>query len=311
MVSIIVPVYNVERYIKHCIESILSQSYTDWELILIDDGSTDSSGLICEQFVSKDNRILCIHKTNGGVTEARRIGWENSHGEWITFVDGDDTLPRNSLATLFEKTRVYDTDIIEGYSFFRNHLPQITDINDYRQCLLKGVDKVSVTVWGKLFNREILNKWCFDIPRTIVRGEDWIMNLRIAFMSKKTPILIPDKVYNYTDNSMSLSHIHSKDINYEYTFFQYWRDSIPNEKDNYSFYIVRIAILMYVGICVQNLSNVEVVDSPFAKEIIQMKTKIAYPLKYHQKVLLLSKSQWLRKFAWSFHCLKERILNSF
>lgn len=307
MISVIVPVFNVERFVRECIISILAQTYSDWELILIDDGSTDSSGIICDEFVSIDKRIRCIHKDNGGVTEARRTGWEFSVGEWVTFVDGDDTLPCHSLATLFEKTKGADTDIIEGYSYHRQHLPQINSINDYRQCLLQSVDNVSVTIWGKLFRRKIINAWCFEIPKEIVRGEDWIMNIRIAFMSKKTPVLISDKIYNYRDNDKGLSNQYKKNIDLEYAFFQSWRDSIPSsEKEKYSKYVDRIAILMYVGVCVTNLRNVEVVDSPFAKEIRQMVKSNAYNLKFHQKFLLQSKNQLLRKYTWKAHCLKER-----
>ncbi|MBO7537957.1 MAG: glycosyltransferase family 2 protein [Prevotella sp.] len=309
MISIIVPVYNVEQYIKQCIESILTQTFSDWELILIDDGSTDSSGIICDNFVSSDKRIRCIHKNNEGVTEARRRGWEMSIGEWISFVDGDDTLPNNALVTLYEKTKTVDTDIVEGYSYFRDNLSHISSIEEYRHCLLKSVDLVSVSVWGKLFKREILNSWCFDIPKEIVRGEDWIMNIRIAFLSHKTPVLIPDKIYNYRDNKVSLSHIHRKNINYEYSFFQSWRDSIPYEKEKYYRYVVRIAVLMYVGVCVTDLDNVEVVDSPFATEIKQLVHKKAFRLKFHQKVLLQSKNRLLRNHIWKFHCLKERFFD--
>lgn len=152
--------------------------------------------MICEDYASKDERIKCVHKINGGVTDARRRGWEISVGEWITFVDSDDFLPDNSLTTLYDKSNIIDTDIVEGYHYFRNNLPDITSIDEYRKCLLKGVGIVSVAVWGKLFRRDVLNEWCFNIPRTIVRGEDWIMNIRIAFLSKKAPILIPNKIYN-------------------------------------------------------------------------------------------------------------------
>lgn len=307
MISIIVPVYNVEQYIKQCIGSVLAQTFSDWELILIDDGSTDSSGFICDNYVFSDQRIRCIHKTNGGVTEARRKGWEVSAGEWITFVDGDDTLPNNALAMLYDKTKGSDTDIIEGYSYYRNHLPLIRTIDDYRQCLLKSVDDVSVAVWGKLFRKEIINLWCFDIPNEIVRGEDWIMNIRIAFLSKKTPILIPDKVYNYRENNSGLSHIYKKDVNSEYFFFQSWRDSILYEKEKYSKSVVRIAVLMFIGVCVVDLGDVGVVDSPFAIEIKQLVDNNAYSLRFHQMILLHSKNRWLRNQVWKAHCLKKRL----
>lgn len=310
MISIIVPVYNVERFISQCVESIVNQTYSDWELILVDDGSTDSSGSICDEFASKDERIRCVHKVNGGVTEARRAGWQLSRGEWIAFVDGDDTLPEDSLAKLYEKAITVDTDIIEGYHNVRHNLPIIRSVGDYRRCLLRGVDIVGVTVWGKLFRKEILTSWCFEIPREIVRGEDWIMNIRLAFLTKKVPILIPDKIYHYRENDTSLTHIHKKNINLEYAFFQSWRDSVPSDEQKmYIQDVVRIAVLMFVGVCVENLRDVSVVDSIFAKEICRLIRENKYTLKIHQKVLLYSKIRWLRGYAWKFHCMKMKILS--
>ena len=308
MISIIVPIYNVERFISQCVESVLSQSYSDWELILVDDGSTDSSGDICDEFVAKDKRIKCVHKINGGVTEARKVGWKLSRGEWIAFVDGDDTLPVNSLLTLYEKSKEIDTEIIEGSHKNRHNLPSITSIDEYRQCLLTGVDVVSVAVWGKLFRRDVINSWCFDIPREIVRGEDWIMNIRIAFLSKKVPVLIPNKIYNYRENAQSLTHVHKKNISLEYAFFQSWRDSIRDEQGKYIQYVVRIAVMMYVGVCVEDLKNVAIVDSPFAKEITRLVLKNKYNLLPHQRILLNSKIEWLRIYAWRVHCIKEKLL---
>lgn len=308
-ISIVIPVYNVEQYIKSCVNSILAQTYADWELILIDDGSSDSSGYICDSFAIIDERIKCIHKQNGGVTEARRSGWEISTGEWITFVDGDDTLPNNSLEVLYNETIKTETDIVEAYHYIRHELPQIDSIDDYRSYLLKGVGFVSVAVWGKLFRKAIINTWCFDIPRDIVRGEDWIMNIRIAFLSRKKPILLQQKVYNYRDNITSLSHTYKKNIDLEYAFFKVWRDSIPYNHNTYNLDIFKIAVSMFVGVCVQDLRNTKVIDSPFAKSIRDMNKGDEYSLMLHQRILLNSKCKWLRVYTWKMYILKEKIFN--
>ena len=91
-ISIIVPVYNVEQYLRRCIDSILNQSFADFELLLIDDGSKDKSGAICDEYAAKDSRIRVFHKENGGVSSARNIGLENARGEWLSFIDGDDVI---------------------------------------------------------------------------------------------------------------------------------------------------------------------------------------------------------------------------
>ena len=92
IISVIVPVYNVEQYLPHCIDSILTQTFTDFEVLLIDDGSTDNSGRICDEYAKKDNRIRVFHKENGGVSSARNVGLDNAEGEFLGFVDGDDIL---------------------------------------------------------------------------------------------------------------------------------------------------------------------------------------------------------------------------
>lgn len=89
-ISVIVPVYNVEKYLSRCIDSIISQTFSDFELILVDDGSTDSSGKICDEYGKKDGRVKVIHKRNGGLSSARNCGLENAKGNYICFVDSDD-----------------------------------------------------------------------------------------------------------------------------------------------------------------------------------------------------------------------------
>ena len=92
MVSIIVPVYNAERYLRYCIESILGQTYTNLEIILVDDGASDASPSICNEYAAKDNRITVIHQTNGGIAKAQNTGLDAAHGEYIAFSDNDDIL---------------------------------------------------------------------------------------------------------------------------------------------------------------------------------------------------------------------------
>lgn len=100
-VSIIVPIYNVEKYLRDCIDSILAQTYTDWECLLIDDGSLDNSGLICDEYAKKDSRFKVFHKPNGGVSSARNLGLQRALGEWVTFIDSDDFISQTFLEGLY------------------------------------------------------------------------------------------------------------------------------------------------------------------------------------------------------------------
>lgn len=108
VISIIVPVYNVEKYLSQCIDSILAQAFIDFELLLVDDGSTDGSGRICDEYANKDARIQVFHKKNGGVSSARNIGLEHAQGEWITFVDSDDWLDLKYCQILWEEVQDVD-----------------------------------------------------------------------------------------------------------------------------------------------------------------------------------------------------------
>ena len=113
-ISIIIPIYNTEAYLPKCIDSILSQSFTDYEVLLIDDGSTDGSGQICDSYAKKDNRIRVFHKENGGVSSARNMGLDNAQGEWINFVDSDDWLEQD----FFVIGKNENVDLIYQHRFF-------------------------------------------------------------------------------------------------------------------------------------------------------------------------------------------------
>lgn len=112
MISVIVPVYKVEQYLTKCIESLLAQKFFDFELLLIDDGSPDKSGQICNEYAAKDSRILVFHKENGGVSSARNFGLDKAKGEWIVFVDSDDWVKEDYLSGLYEDQKKFNSDLV-------------------------------------------------------------------------------------------------------------------------------------------------------------------------------------------------------
>ena len=112
-ISVIVPIYNVEPYLHRCVDSLLLQTYQDFELILIDDGSTDNCGMICDEYAALDDRIRVIHKLNGGLSDARNVGLEIATGEYIAFVDSDDWVARDYLECLFVTLCETGADICE------------------------------------------------------------------------------------------------------------------------------------------------------------------------------------------------------
>ena len=117
-ISIIVPVYKVEKYLRHCVDSILAQTFTDFELLLIDDGSPDNSGAICDEYAEKDNRVRVFHKENGGVSSARNLGLDNARGTYIMFCDSDDYVADNWAEKLYEFMNYNEANLsICGYNF--------------------------------------------------------------------------------------------------------------------------------------------------------------------------------------------------
>ena len=168
-ISIIVPVYKVEKYIQECLDSIISQSFADWECLLIDDGSPDKSGLICNQYAEKDSRIRVFHKQNGGVSSARNLGLDNARGEWVTFVDADDIIQPGFLnALLVPVIDCTDLDFVQAgccnylngkivgveqqYEYYVGNEPAFL-FNNFR----------GLTV-SKLFRLENVNHWSDGLP---------------------------------------------------------------------------------------------------------------------------------------------------
>lgn len=120
MLSVIVPVYKVEPFLKRCVDSIIHQTYKNLEIILVDDGSPDNCGAICDEYANKDDRIKVIHKENGGQSSARNVGIAIAKGDYIAFVDSDDWIDSDMYETLIGLAEKYDADIAEGsYRFYR------------------------------------------------------------------------------------------------------------------------------------------------------------------------------------------------
>lgn len=176
LISIIVPVYNAESTLNRCIDSIINQSFDDWELLLIDDGSKDQSGKICDEYATKDSRIKVFHEENGGVSSARNLGLDNACGTWITFIDSDDWVSFDYLST-FHIDR--ECDLIMSYYTaegwkewisepYKDFIYRRKEMGDFlSDCLMK-----TIFPFGKMFKYSIIedNKLRFDV--NICYGED-------------------------------------------------------------------------------------------------------------------------------------------
>lgn len=204
MISIIVPVYNAEKYLENSIQSVLKQDFSDWELLLIDDGSVDSSPAICDTFVALDNRIKVIHKENQGVSVARNTGLANAKGEYIAFMDADDEMKVDMLSSLYFYAEKYDADMVScssGYvvdgkivreEFGTNEL-KIYEQDEALKSFLVG-KSFNIGVWTKLFKKSLINDVYFLEDKKINEDKYFIFE---ALLRSQTIVLYDVTKYLY------------------------------------------------------------------------------------------------------------------
>ena len=208
-ISIIVPVYNVENYLKECLDSILGQSFTDWECILVDDGSTDSSPVICDEYASQDSRFKVIHKLNGGVSSARNAGLKAASAEFIGFVDPDDWIEPVMFNILYSLIVDYDADIAQigfrkeyiGRHSTKHFTNKTKVISGMEAAEYFSLDRIPNYLWNKLHRKDIIT--CgFPEGQTFediyVYGQ-WINNVRKM-------VLDPTPLYHYRMRKGSIVH---------------------------------------------------------------------------------------------------------
>ena len=202
MISIIVPIYNVEPYLRRCVDSLLRQTYEDFELILVDDGSPDGCGAICDAYAAADYRVRVIHKPNGGLSDARNAGMEMAEGQYIAFVDSDDWVAPEYLARLLAALEGSNADICECDVFrTEGENPASAAAQSPRevfhtaaaleQLVHDGVFRQHV--WNKLYRREVINHICFPKGKT---NEDEFWTYQV-FGNAKRVVKIRDVLYFY------------------------------------------------------------------------------------------------------------------
>ena len=252
-ISIVVPVYNTEQYLPRCLDSIVNQSFSDFEVLLIDDGSTDGSGAICDAYAEKDGRVRVSHQENGGVSSARNTGLDNAKGEWICFVDSDDFLNGGFFEHFMIKSASADLtyysfkyideinckDCIE--QFENNRISGKSAIEDYIQPVRYQSYKSCIVdvPWGKFYKKRIIDEHHIRFPEDIDFKEDEIFNYR--YLKYVETLEISDFVgYNYRLLPNSLAR---RDFSNEllYNLVQHWVEEAEGFGDNLKTDILRRA----------------------------------------------------------------------
>lgn len=267
--SIVVPIYNIEKYIKHCIESILSQSYENFELILVNDGSTDNSGKICDEYALNDDRIVVIHKENGGLVSARKSGVAIAKGDYLINIDGDDFIEENYLDKINNIIVKYNPDVVAvGCTWWSTSKKQLItnnledgiyendDLFEIKKNVISdscnqriSFGRLLYSSWSKISKLNLVRSIQNDIPNEITIGEDFAVTVQLLHKCKKLYVAsyIKEYCYRKNENSMINTWKKSEYIN-ELLLFKYM-DTVLKKDDviQMNKYIYLITLRYIIG----------------------------------------------------------------
>lgn len=281
LISIIIPVYKVEKYLEKCIESVLKQTYTNLQIILVDDGSPDNCGKICDEYAKKDPRIEVIHKVNGGLSDARNVGIAKAKGKYIGFVDSDDYIKEDMYEILINLIKEYDADVsicnlydvIDGKEYIRNNENGIQEYS--RLEILKEVllDKnIQSYAWNKLYKKELFDEIKYPIGK---KYED-IGTTFYVFEKCNKIVVTSEPEYYYLKRSDSLVNNVTESTVLDYTDiiiqrYLYTQKNIEELRKYNNYYLAKTLITAH--------NDIELLGS--ISEKMQEKYKELYNLVYN------------------------------
>lgn len=310
LISVIIPVYNVEKYIRRCIDSIITQSYKNIEIILVDDGSPDDCGKICDSYALNDDRIKVVHKQNGGLSDARNRGIELANGQYVTFIDSDDYIAPNYIEYLHALLTENNADIsccsmVKTYSDSVAFDCDSTKIKEQalsgKECcyaLFGDLYLTLVTAWGKLYKSEIVKKHLFPINK---KHEDEATTCKYYYEAEKV-VISNACLYAYYQNMSGIMHTLGDGINHDAIWAFEHKARFFEEKRESS--IAQLAWKQYFYYCVADSLNNNgrcdeyIVDFEHGKSLTKL-------------ILLESRlyntSHFTFRLYWKLKCLFNRI----
>lgn len=343
--SIIVPVYKVEDYLNKCIDSILSQTFQDFELILVNDGSPDNCPIICEEYATLDKRVKVIHKKNGGLVSARKAGLRIATGKYVGYVDSDDWIELDMYEEMCKTSKQYDADIVICDVIF-NYPNKETKIKQkikpglYDKSALKeqiyprmlyfsGFYNFGLhpAVWNKIYKKEILENNQYKINESISMGEDAACSFPCLLDAKSIYILDSRYLYHYRQRSSSMTRSYDdrliENVNILYTFLKDTNKDKANIYDltNQLYYYYTKLILGMVDneFSINNKKKIsdkwhaikELYGNENINEAIKEISLIGIPFKFRIYIYLLKKNSVFRLNILSMTMEKLRGINSF
>lgn len=298
LISVIIPVYNVEKYLIKCFESITNQTYKNIEIIVIDDGSKDRSGMICDEYAEKDDRIKVIHKENEGVSTARNIGIRNASGEYITFIDSDDYVANNYIEILYDYCKKSDADLsvcgvidVKGKKIIRES-KGVNKIIDGKEALKELLDEkyFSCVIWAKMYKTNIMKKYEFNRETKI--AEDLEVLYKLLPTLNKVVINTKNKLYFFRERENSaisdkFNVNHLIEIDISNNIINYVSENFPE--------IEKYAIKRYIRANMSYILKIlkqEEIDDKILKmlrhNILRYKRQAYYKFSIKRKILLFN-----------------------
>lgn len=307
LVSVIVPVYNTVEYVEECIQSILSQSYKDIELIMVNDGSTDGSGEICRRYQHFPN-VYYVEQENCGTTAARRRGVEMAQGVWFMFVDSDDLLMPEAIAGMVNAAK--SEDILIGGNQHSGQLCALPDYLERQQYLeMQYARELSASPCAKLFRKSLFYDKVLSFPRHINRGEDYLMNLILATNNQSAVGVYKHQVYWVRENPHSTRHTHPFSLDYMFELSKLGDGIVKSHIAADVFRRQRVKQRMYFFL--EAMADTHFRNDPRHPFIQDIKTcmneaGVWQPI---DRWLLSASSPWAVKTVWNLRKVEMRILH--
>lgn len=291
LISIVVPIYNVEKFLSECIESILNQSYKNLEILLIDDGSTDGSGKICDEYLKKDSRIKVIHKKNGGLSDARNTGTLNSHGKYICYLDSDDYIEKDYVKLMYKAIKKNKTNICQcGINYVDESGKYIKSIGYDETSVMDAVQMIkdmyldgrieNIVAWNRMYKTEIMKRNLYPVGKI---HEDEFVTYRVLYEEKNISV-IKEKLHNYRQQSSSimkakysLKRLHPVDAYFER--IAYFKENNENEL----YYLCMNYFLLFLRNNAYKVLN-ELKEEKIYKDLIKNYRKVYLECGYNKYV---------------------------
>ncbi|MCM1235869.1 MAG: glycosyltransferase [Ruminococcus flavefaciens] len=313
LISVIIPCFNVEKYIDRCMESVLNQTYRNLEIILVDDGSTDSTGEICERYSQTDTRVKVVHKKNGGLSSARNKGLEVALGTYIGFVDSDDWIEPDFYSYLYDLITRYQSDIAQCAYF-------LTDGNELRPVIVEEIKKVSrdelmdfffrakgevsnYSVWNRLYKHEVVKGITF--PNGYV-NEDVYYSYFI-FLKTHSAVISNQPKYNYyiNENGITRGALRKQDLSLYYVWDKVLEDTKRHNRQYYEKALLnrkRAVFTLFSKYVIYGIQdNDTFTEQWFEEQLLELR-------KAYKELLRSGVLDLKRKIVLTFLCISPRLL---